>query len=113
MAERQWRQTVDRRLGETLDALADHEARFNRGNTRFEKTDDRIATVEHKVDLNNAMTARIETNTAEILAIFAAFQGFQKVSGWAGKLILWIAGILLAIGVIWWAFKTGEFPKKP
>lgn len=113
VAEQRWRDQVDRRLAETFDALTDHEERFNRGNDRFTRGEVRMTELAGEMAKNNEMTARIDTNTAEIREIFEAVKGVVKVGGWLGRSVMWAAGLAIAIGVLVWWYKTGELPKKP
>ena len=94
-------------------ALEEHTNRFIAGNVRFERTERRLEEVAEMVEKNTAITQRIEANTAELLGIFTAVQGFVKVGGWMGKAVLWVGAILLAMGIIYWWWKTGDLPKKP
>lgn len=107
-----WKKDVTRRLDEYFEKLGEHEDRFSAGNERFQRTDARMTEIAEKVDANTVITTRIEKNTAEILAIFAAFRGFVKVSGWVGTVVKWVGGILLAAGIIYWTWKTGQLPRK-
>lgn len=58
---------------------------------------DRLIAVEQKVD-------KIDKATADVVAAFGAAQGAFIVLEWFGKIakpILWIGGVVTAIGVIW------------
>lgn len=63
---------------------------------------DRLLAVEHKVD-------RIDKATADVVAAFGAAQGAFTVLEWLGKLakpILWIGGVMTAVGIIWQNFRV-------
>jgi hypothetical protein len=63
---------------------------------------DRLIAVEHKVD-------RIDKATADVVAAFGAAQGAFTVLEWLGKLakpILWIGGVMTAVGIIWQNFRV-------
>lgn len=114
---KEWQERVDRQLGETLDALADHEERFNRGNDRFTAQDREIAALRTDVQasreelaVNTEIGQRTEKAVKEILGIFGAFQGFVKVGGWLGTLVKWIAGVAIAFGILVYIWKTGQPP---
>lgn len=58
---------------------------------------ERLIAVETKVD-------RIDTNTADVVTAFKAAQGAFIVLEWlakAAKPLLWIGGLITAIGVMW------------
>ncbi len=58
---------------------------------------DRLIAVEHKVD-------RIDKATADVVSAFNAAQGAFTVLEYLGKIakpILWISGVVTAVGVIW------------
>ena len=58
---------------------------------------DRLKAVETKVD-------RIDANTADVVTAFKAAQGAFIVLEWlakAAKPLLWIGGLITAIGVMW------------
>ena len=58
---------------------------------------DRLVAVETKVD-------RIDTNTADVVTAFKAAQGAFIVLEWLAKAarpLLWIGGVITAIGVMW------------
>jgi len=62
---------------------------------------DRLLAVEQKVD-------RIDRATADVVAAFNAAQGAFTVLEWFGKLakpILWVGGVITAIGIIWQNFR--------
>jgi hypothetical protein len=63
---------------------------------------DRLIAVEHKVD-------RIDKATADVVAAFGAAQGAFTVLEWLGKLakpILWVGGVITAVGIIWQNFRV-------
>lgn len=54
--------------------------------------------------------ADLKTNTAatnEVLEIVRMGRSFFKVLGWIGKGVKWIAGMVTAIGGIWYVFTHG------
>lgn len=58
---------------------------------------DRLVAVEGKVD-------DIDKNTKGLVEAFEAMQGAFKVLGWiaaAAKPILWIGGLVVAVGAFW------------
>jgi hypothetical protein len=58
---------------------------------------DRLIAVEQKVD-------KIDRATTDVVAAFDAAQGAFAVLEWLGKLskpILWIGGVVTAIGILW------------
>jgi hypothetical protein len=63
---------------------------------------DRLLAVEHKVD-------RIDKATADVVSAFSAAQGAFTVLEWLGKLakpILWVGGVITAVGIIWQNFRV-------
>lgn len=58
---------------------------------------DRLLAVEAKVD-------KVEKNTEDVVAAFSAAAGAFTVLEWVAKIakpILWIGGVVTAIGVMW------------
>lgn len=63
---------------------------------------DRLLAVEHKVD-------RIDKATTDVVSAFNAAQGAFTVLEWLGKLakpILWVGGVITAIGILWQNFRV-------
>lgn len=63
---------------------------------------DRLIAVEAKVD-------KIDKATADVVAAFSAAQGAFTVLEWFGRLakpILWVGGVITAIGVLWQNFRV-------
>jgi hypothetical protein len=87
-----------------LSAIHD---RLNRGDRRMEG-------IEKSLKENNEATARVETNTADLLEAFNALRGAFKVFTWIGKAAKPLGYIALAITAILGtiaAFKSGGLPK--
>lgn len=104
-ADQEWRVGVHERLEEHERKLGEHAKALEDGRARMNNLDQAIAD-------NTAITKRIDSGVADLVEIFAAFKGFVKVGGWVGTLMKWAAGLLVAIGVIYLAAKTGELPRK-
>ena len=63
---------------------------------------DRLIAVEAKVD-------KIDKATADVVAAFGAAQGAFTVLEWLGKIakpILWVGGVITAVGIIWQNFRV-------
>lgn len=70
----------------------------------------RMDAIEKKLDDNTATTARVETNTTEMLEFFNSVKGAFKVLDMLGKLAKPLAYILMLIGAItafWLTLKNG------
>ena len=98
VADQRWRKGVDERLD-------DHFGRLERGDERFDVLD-------RKIDANTAITQRIDAGVADILHIFEALKGFTRVGGWMGRVVLYLAALVVAAGILWWFWKTGDLPRK-
>jgi hypothetical protein len=72
-----------------------------------------VSELTAKLEENTKITQRIDAGVGEILSIFAALKGFVTVGGWLGTAIKWVAGVLIAAGIIWLVLKTGDLPRKP
>jgi hypothetical protein len=64
------------------------------------------------IDSNTELTEQIKKNTDDIVDAFKAVKGTIKVAGWLVTLAKALTAILIAIGLGYWFFKTGEPPKK-
>jgi hypothetical protein len=63
---------------------------------------DRLLAVEAKVD-------KIDRATTDVVSAFNAAQGAFTVLEWLGRLakpILWVGGVLTAVGILWQNFKV-------
>lgn len=63
---------------------------------------DRLLAVESKIDA-------IDKNTKDVVAAFGAAQGAFTVLEWLGRLakpILWVGGVITAIGIVWQNFRV-------
>lgn len=112
IVSQKWKDDVTRRLDEQFEWIERHSQSFEAGNERFRQAEVRMGEIAEKVDTNTEITQRIDKNTAEILAIFAALRGFAKVSSWVGRGLRWIAALLAAAGLIYYTYKTGTLPQK-
>lgn len=68
---------------------------------RHKELYDRLVAVEHKVD-------QIHEETRQMVSAFQAVDGAFTVLGWLAKVakpILWIGGLITAIGVVWTQLK--------
>lgn len=105
MADQMWRADVSRRLDEHFEAIERHAELLAEGDRRMRALADAI-------DENTVITKRIDDSTSTIVKGFKAIEGFSTVTGWLGKAVLVTGAIILALGVIYWYFKTGELPRK-
>lgn len=63
---------------------------------------------------NSAATARVEQNTAEMLAVFESWRGAMKVMEMIGRLakpLGYIVGLGASVAAFWAAMKSGVSPK--
>lgn len=105
-AEDRWKKEVRDRLDQHFEQLEAHRVELDAGK-------ERMSSLESKVDANTVITERIEKGVTEILGIFDALKGFVTVGGWVTTGVKWLAGTLIACGIIFLVWKTGELPKKP
>ena len=71
-----------------------------------------MTALDEKISQNNTMTAAIQTDTALIVKWVKNITGFNEVMNWLLALLLKVAAALAALGVVYWAFTTGQLPKK-
>lgn len=81
---------------------------------RLDAGDARMQRIEASLSANTAATARVETNTSDLVDLFVSFKGAFKVLNWIGKLakpLGAIVGLGVALAAAWTAFKAGASPK--
>lgn len=115
-----WKRDVSTRLDDHFEKIEEFGEKFKRGNDRFERGEKRIEEVADEVgkaneaiSKNTEITERIEEKVDRFLTIFEALEGFITVGGWMGKLVLFVAAVVVALGILYWVWKTGDLPKKP
>jgi hypothetical protein len=96
--DERWRRKIEDRLDEHFE--------------RLESGDGRMSSLEAGMAENTKLTGEVKKNTDEILAIFGALKGFVTVGGWVGTAVKWLAGVLIALGIIYIVWKTGDLPRK-
>ncbi len=77
---------------------------------RLDEGDVRMQRIEAALQTNNEATARVETNTSDMVEAFENLKGAFKVLNWIGraaKPLGYIAGAIAAIISLWTAFKAG------
>ncbi len=77
---------------------------------RLDAGDQRMARMENALLANSEATARVETNTSDMVEAFGNLKGAFKVFNWIGraaKPLGYIAGAIAAIISLWTAFKAG------
>jgi len=57
---------------------------------------------------NTTAVASLASKTETIMEVWAASQGAFKVMKWVGSAVKWVAGVLIAIGGVWYYFKNGH-----
>jgi hypothetical protein len=73
----------------------------------------RMESFEQGLAANNEATKRIETNTAELIAVFKSWQSAMLVLQWIGKAARPVSYITTAIAAVvgfWYALKGGGKP---
>lgn len=83
-------------------------------NTRLDAGDERMARIERSLKENTDATARVESNTSELVDGFNSFKAAFKVLNWVGKLakpLSAIVGLGAAVAAAWTAMKSGASPK--
>lgn len=86
----------------TEPSNADIMAKLNQISLRLDRGDRRFTAIDKKF----AALDRISAD-AKVLAEVA--QGYRLAS-LGGKVLIWLASVLAAIGVIWFVFTHGRFP---
>lgn len=89
------------------EVVAIHQ-RLDEGDGRMARMDERMERIERSLAANTAATARVESNTAELLDWFASGKGAFKVLEGLGKLakpLAAIAGLGVAMLSLWATFK--------
>lgn len=112
VADGEWRKRVDSTLDDHRDQLAEFESKFNRGNARFAEGEARMADLERKLDANNLMTSTIQADTKELVTWTKNITGFNSIAKWLGDILLKLAAVIVACGIIYWFLHTGQLPKK-
>jgi hypothetical protein len=73
----------------------------------------RMDAFEQGLEANNEATKRIETNTAELIAVFKSWQSAMRVLEWIGKAARPLSYITTAAGTVigfYYALKSGNKP---
>lgn len=89
----------ERRVGEATD-------QWRQDMTR------RVTALEEGMATNTKLTQEVKANTDEIVSAFEAMKGAFTVAGWMGKFAKWVTVIVVAVGILYWAAKTGDLPRK-
>jgi len=79
-------------------------------NKRLDDGDARMERIERGLATNTEATARIESNTSDLVEAFANLKGAFKVLNWIGKFarpLGYIAGAIAAVVSLYTAFKAG------
>lgn len=79
-------------------------------NKRLDDGDARMERIEIGLAANTEATARIESNTSDLVEAFANLKGAFKVLNWIGKFarpLGYIAGLVAAVVSLYTAFKAG------
>ena len=74
----------------------------------------RVSSVEDAVEVNTRLTEGINSDTKEILGVFASWKGAMSALDMIGKLarpLSYIAALGAAIAGMYAAFKTGQGPR--
>lgn len=105
----------DPTIPDQLDTIA---GQFSAGNDRMKRIEEgqvlhdrRLKRMEDGLLENTAATARVEKNTAEMVAFFESVQGAFRLFDMLGKLakpVGYIAAAVAAIGGAWIAIKGGR-----
>lgn len=106
VADQIWRREVDKALEEHMERLDAHDALFAQGASRMTELAGKIAE-------NTGITQAVKADTDAIVKAFKAWGGFTTVSRWILALIVGIAALIIAGGVIYWFVASGTLPHKP
>lgn len=69
-------------------------------------------TLTEAVDHNTRVVTEIRCNTQDILHAWNNAQGALRVVAGLGRFVTWTAGIMAAVGVIWYTITHGAPPSK-
>lgn len=105
VVDQNWRKEVDRQLDEHFERLNRHEELLQEG-------DARMTALSEKIDANTTITKRIETNTGTLVKWVENVTGFKNTVNWFASLLLKLAAIAVALGIVVWWLRTGELPRK-
>jgi len=75
---------------------------------RLDEGDERMARIEKSLAANTAATARVESNTSDLVDLFVSFKGAFKVLEGLGKIakpVGAVVGLGAALLSLWAAFK--------
>lgn len=113
VADQIWRKEVDAKLDEHFERLDRHDELIAQHERQFTAGRERMSAIEGKIDHNTSVTERIDLNTASMVAAWKNWGGFTTVSKWILALIVGVAALIIAGGVIYWFISTGTLPHKP
>lgn len=104
VADRLWRDRVDRTLEEHKERLNEHDALLDLGAKRMTE-------LTTKIDTNTTITESIKADTAAVVKAFQAWGGFTTVGRWIIATIVGAAALIVAGGVIYWFISSGTLPR--
>ena len=70
------------------------------------RTDDaRTEAIDKRLDNQDKMMQENTSATMELLDVMRSGKGFFRVVGWVARAVKWTAGIVFAVGSVWFLFK--------
>ncbi len=96
------RRFADDKLNEFYEEFVDH----------IDKEREMQSNLTASVDQNTRMVREIHRDTKDLLEAWQAAQGALKVIATMGRAVKWVAGLLAAVGVIWYTVRHGGTPPK-
>lgn len=97
-ATREELERFEQRLQEGHDQLVHFEARLDEG-------DARMGRIETTINANASAMTQNSSDTAEILQIMKDTKAAFRMIGHIGMAIKWLAGLIAAVGSVWFLFK--------
>lgn len=90
---------------EGCDEIRTVERRLDDGSQRMSSIEAELALLNEKLDKHMATSTETNATVTEVLSIIQAAKGFFRVAGWVFEAMKWTAGVVVALGSVWYMIK--------